>query len=237
MDTSHLSVPHPLSLWRSWFFWVTAGEAAGFTVPAVTGVFTRDAPAGVAYAALILAGLVEGAALGWVQAHALSRTLRRLDVRRFTMYTSVGAGCAYAIAMSPTLVGDQPGGWPVVVQVVVGASLGGALLASIGTAQWLVLRESLVHTASWILTTAGAWLVGLGVFLGIATPLWHEGQATWLTVLIGIVAGLVMAAVVAALTGVAMLRLVRRHAQYAQLANPTADKGRAGVNLRTPNSG
>lgn len=211
MDTVDIPLLDPGSLWRSWFLWVTAGEAAGFVVPAVTGVLTRDSHAAVAYAGLILAGLVEGAALGWVQAHVFARVLTRLDVRRFAGHTSLAAGLAYAITMAPTLVADELGAWPVTMRLGLMVILGCALLASIGTAQWLVLRDCLPHTSSWILTTAGSWLVGLGVFFGIATPLWHEGQATWLTVLIGMAGGLVMAAVVAALTGLAMLRLLRRH--------------------------
>jgi hypothetical protein len=213
-----------MRLWLSWFLWVTAFEAAGFTFPAVAGVATRDARDGVAYVALVLAGLVEGAALGWSQAHVLSRAIGQLSVRRFTRNTSVGAALAYAIAMAPTVAGDAVGGWPVVVQIGLGVVLGSALLASIGTAQWLELRRNLPHSASWILTTGGSWLVGLGLFLGIATPLWHEGQQTALTVVIGAATGLVMAASVAALTGLAVLRLLRRHAVLVTLLPEIRDE-------------
>lgn len=214
MDTDqHLRqaspVFHGARLWRSWFLWVTAFETAGFTFPAVAGVATRDLHEGVAYAALVLAGLVEGAALGWSQAHVLNEAIGKLSVHRFTRNTSLAAALAYAIAMAPIVAGDAVGEWPVGVQIGLGVVFGSALLASIGTAQWLELRRSLPHSASWILTTGGSWLVGLGLFLGIATPLWHEGQATALTVVIGVAAGLVMAASVAALTGLAVLRLLR----------------------------
>lgn len=214
MDTDQRSrqatpVLHGTRLWRSWFLWVTAFEAAGFTFPALAGVATRDLREGVAYVALVLAGLVEGAALGWSQAHVLSGAIGKLSVHRFTRNTSVAAALAYAIAMAPTVAGDAVGDWPVGVQIGLGVVFGSALLASIGTAQWLELRRSLLHSASWILTTGGSWLVGLGLFLGIATPLWHEGQATALTVVIGVAAGLVMAASVAALTGLAALWLLR----------------------------
>lgn len=210
-----IPVPQASRLWPSWFLWVTAFEAAGFTFPALAGVATRDEGDGVAYVALVLAGLVEGAALGWSQAHVLSRAIGQLSVHRFTRNTSVGAALAYAIAMAPTVAADAVGDWPVVVQIGLAAVLGSALLASIGTAQWLELRRSLPHSASWILTTGGSWLVGLGLFFGIATPLWHEGQATALTVVIGVAAGLVMAASVAALTGLAVLRLLRHRTTLA----------------------
>lgn len=40
------------------------------------------------------------------------------------------------------------------------------------------------------------------------TPLWHEGQRVWVTVLIGVVVGAVMAFVQAAVTGWWLLRLL-----------------------------
>jgi hypothetical protein len=67
--------------------------------------------------------------------------------------------------------------------------LGSALLASIGTAQWLVLRHHVAHAGGWIATTALAWLVGLVVFLGFSMPLWQPGQPLALTVGIGIAGG------------------------------------------------
>ena len=99
---------------------------------------------------------------------------------------------------------------PVPVMVGVGAAAGAILLASIGTAQWLVLRRHRPHSAWWIATTAAAWLLGLAAFLAIATPLWRPGQSIALIILIGVLAGLVMATTAAAVTGLAMLRLCRQ---------------------------
>ena len=59
----------------------------------------------------------------------------------------------------------------------------------------------------WIAVTALAWCLALGVFFAIAPPLWHEGQALWLTILIGAAAGLAMAVTMAAVTGWGLLRL------------------------------
>lgn len=84
---------------------------------------------------------------------------------------------------------------------------------SIGTAQWTVLRNHLPHAARWIAITAGAWLCGLAAFLAVASPLWQPGQPFWLTVLIGVLAGILMAAVVAVLTGAGLLHLIRRSQQ------------------------
>ena len=94
---------------------------------------------------------------------------------------------------------------------------GGVLLASIGSGQWLVLREVLPRSASWVLTTALAWLAGLGVFLGVATPWRHEGQSAVAAVLVGLVAATLMALTVAVVTGAALLRLLARDREVAQV--------------------
>lgn len=91
---------------------------------------------------------------------------------------------------------------------VVAAVLGLALLATMGTAQWWVLRHHVDRAALWIPVTALAWLVGLGAFLGLAMPWWNPGQPTMEVLAIGLVAAAVMAATVAAITGWAVLRLL-----------------------------
>jgi hypothetical protein len=97
--------------------------------------------------------------------------------------------------------------WPPALQVGAGILAASALLASIGTAQWLELRRHIPRAQGWIPATAAAWAAGLLVFLAISTPLWQPGQEPGLTALIGIFAGVVMAAVMAAVTGLLMVRL------------------------------
>jgi len=58
-------------------------------------------------------------------------------------------------------------------------------------------------------TTALAWPVGLGVFLGFAMPLWQPGQPLVLTIVIGVGGGLLMAATGALITGVTLRRVLR----------------------------
>src|SRR3954447_15721307 len=97
---------------------------------------------------------------------------------------------------------------PVAVLIAGGAVGGACLLATIGTAQWLVLRTVRPRSAWWIATTAGAWAAGLLAFAAVATPLWQPGQVLPLVIAIGVLGGLVMAATVAGLTGAAAVRLV-----------------------------
>jgi hypothetical protein len=90
------------------------------------------------------------------------------------------------------------------------AALGGpALLASIGTAQWLVLRRHVRRASWWIASTAAAWTAGLAVFLAVAMPLWQPGQPVSVVVAIGLAGGLLMAATTSAVTGAALRRLLR----------------------------
>jgi hypothetical protein len=192
-------------LWRRWVVITTAGEVLGFSVPALAGALTTVAHiAGPSQAGiLVAAGAVEGALLGWAQATVLRHVVTGLDTGSWIRATALGAMLAYAMGMLPGLLFPQP----VLVMIAVVAVAGTVLLCSIGTAQWLVLRRHRPHAAWWIPVTAGAWLVGLGVFLAIATPLWHPGQSVVLIAATGVLAGLVMAATVAAATGWAVLRL------------------------------
>jgi hypothetical protein len=192
----------------TWFWTVTAAEFVGFAMPACVGAFTADARALVSVPALLVAGAVEGSMLGWGQATVLRRALPRLPSRSWIVATAVAAALAYAIGLVPSAVGGSIGSWPLVVVVAGAAILGAALLGSIGTAQWLILRHHVPGALRWIATTALAWLVGLGVFLGFAMPLWQPGQPLALIVAIGIGGGLLMAAITSAMTGVALRRLL-----------------------------
>jgi hypothetical protein len=194
-----------MTLWWRWVAITTAGELLGFTAPTLAGAVTTVHHVEGLPQALVLmaAGAVEGGVLGWSQAIVLRRAVAGLDTASWTGATAAGAVLAYAMGMLPSVLFPLP----VAAMVGIGAAAGAILLASIGTAQWLVLRRHRPHSAWWIATTAAAWLLGLAAFLAIATPLWQPGQSIALIILIGVLAGLVMATTVAAVTGRAMLRL------------------------------
>jgi hypothetical protein len=210
----------PHRFWRRWFVWTTTGEAIGFALPAVVGATTWDAPAGWAMLALVAAGAVEGAVLGAAQAHVLVPACLALRRTAWVLATSAGAALAYVVGMAPSTLGDRLEEAPAWALAVLGGAGGLVLLASIGTAQWLVLRHALPRAAPWIPATALAWLAGLTVFLVVATPLWRAGQALWLTILVGVGAGLMMAATVAAVTGIAMVWLLSAGSRFDSDARP-----------------
>ncbi|MGW3960622.1 hypothetical protein ACWED2_12435 [Amycolatopsis sp. NPDC005003] len=191
----------------TWFPVVTAAEFLGFAIPAVTGALTADGPTLVSLPALLLAGAAEGAALGAGQALVLRRAIPALNTRRWVAATAGAASFAYLAGLSPSTWAADLVSWPPLVLWPAAAVLGTALLLSVGFAQWLILRRHLARSARWIFTTAGAWLLGLAVFLSVTMPLWQPGQNPALTILIGVLGGLVMAAATSAATGVALRRL------------------------------
>lgn len=198
------------TLLRTWVWSVTVAECLGFSAPATAGAVSADWPALAAVGLLVPAGAVEGAMLGWAQARLLRRVLVPFAAGRFVVATSVAAAFAYAVAMVPVVLGDRLLRVPVPLLLLLGALLGAMLLTSIGVAQWMVLRASVPRSASWIATTAGAWVVGLLAFTAVTTPLWQPGQQVPLVVAIGLLGGVVMAAAVASVTGLGMLRLLSR---------------------------
>jgi len=186
----------------NWFRWVTAGEFAGFVLPAVAGAVAPWP------AVLVLAGVVEGAVLGWAQARVLIRVLPGLPGLQWIATTAAAAGFAWTVAMTATANGERLASLPAVVLLPVAAVLRMAVLLSIGTAQWLVLRYHVRNAHRWVWATGVAWGVALLVFLVVTTPLWQSGQGLALRVLIGVLGGLLMAATMAVITGTALARLV-----------------------------
>jgi hypothetical protein len=193
---------------RSWVVWTTGAEVVGFLVPATVGVLTVDAGLPLALPLLLLAGAAEGFVLGAAQAHVLTSALPRLPRLRWAAATSGAAALAWLIGLSPAATEHVWRSWPLAVRLACAVMAGAVLLASIGVAQWWVLRDHLPRAYRWVGITAVAWLAGLTAFMLIASPLWHEGQSTAVVVAIGALAGLVMAGVVATVTGFGLRSLL-----------------------------
>lgn len=193
-----------------WIPVVTLAEFVGFAVPACVGVITASSSAAVILPMLLVAGAVEGAVLGWGQVTVLRHALPALSRRRWIIATAGAAAFAYLLGLAPSTWAAGVTDWPPVATIAVMATLALLLLASIGSAQWLVLRRHVTHGVRWIPITATAWLVGLAVFLAFTMPLWHEGQALALTILIAIIGGFLMAATTSVITGLGLSRILPR---------------------------
>ncbi|MBO3753204.1 hypothetical protein J5X84_44865 [Streptosporangiaceae bacterium NEAU-GS5] len=206
------------ALWRRWFGVVTLGEIVGFSVPALVAAAVVQSDGSIAQAAAVVAaGVAEGAILGLAQAYVLRSALPCVPTVSWVSATAAGAAVAWTIGSVPIVLGDRFLELPPLLLALFGV----VLLGSMGGLQWLVLRARMPGMAWWVAATAGAWLAALGAFMALTMPLWQEGQPAWLIAAIGILGGLVMAATVAALTGLAFLRLVRlSRTTHLEVVNP-----------------
>jgi hypothetical protein len=116
------------------------------------------------------------------------------------------AAAAWSIGMLPSTLGV---GFGLPVVILLAAVLGTALLLSIPTLQWLVLRQLAPQrrTAFWIPVNAGAWGVGL-LWTFAPSPFIDETTPVPVLFAVYLLAGLLMAATVAVLTGFAARRIV-----------------------------
>jgi hypothetical protein len=199
----------PRALRRSWVVATTLGEALGFMVPALAATVAFDLYPAFTFVLMLGAGVVEGIVLGTAQAFVLRREFLGFSRGAWIGVTALGAGIAWFIGMLPSTFYLTWSDWPLGVTIPLAVVLGGALLASIGLAQWTVLRRHVARSRTWAPVNALAWAAGLGLLVGITTPLWREGQSTVLVVGIGVLGGLAMALTVAAVTGWWLARLVR----------------------------
>ena len=204
----------------TWVAWVSAGEAVGFLAPALAQVAATLLNPSMVTAALVVAGAAEGALLGWSQAHVLTRRLPALSAARWIAGTAVAAAIAWFIGLLLWSDPEAWTAWPLGAQIVVGALAAAVLLCSIGFAQWLELRRHLAGSGWWVAGTAAAWCVGLSVFFAVATPLWQPGQALWLTLVIGVFAGALMAVSMAVVTGLVLVRMLGAASRRATSAPP-----------------
>ncbi len=209
VDGHHRATPalRGRALLSAWFATVTVAEFVGFVVPAGVGALTAAMSPVVSVPALLAAGAVEGAMLGSGQAAVMRRALPGLPGRLWIVVTASAAVLAYAIGLSPSNLAVDT--WPRPLAAALAAIGGVVLLASIGTAQWLVLHRHVARASRWIWATAAAWAAGLAVFLAFAMPLWQPGQSLWLVVGIGVIGGLLMAATTSLITGATLTRLLR----------------------------
>jgi hypothetical protein len=198
--------------YRRWVGWTVAGEAAGFAVAATAGVLaaTQDLPRTPEFALLVGAGSIEGALLGAGQAMAMRRLqLPPGILRRWPLVTSAAAAVAWSIGMLPSSTPNIP--WSSPATWLAAAVLGAALLLSIPTSQYLLLRTAIPTASRWIWVNVLAWLLGL-CWTFAPSPL--VDASTPIFALIGIyaVAGVLMAVTVAVITGVCWLSWLRSRA-------------------------
>jgi hypothetical protein len=192
---------------RRWVACTVAGEAAGFTVAAALAA-TQDLTHTPALMILLGAGAIEGALLGRGQAMAMTRLqLPAAILRLWPVATSVAAMVAWSIGLIPGSLERIT--WSSWVAWLLAAVLVLALLASIPTAQFMLLRTALPTAGRWIRFNAIAWLLGLS--WTIAPPALVKPDTPVISeVGVYAIAGVLMATTVAIITGLCWLSWLKR---------------------------
>jgi len=131
-----------------------------------------------------------------------------LPARSWIGATAAAAALAWGLGMVPSTLGDRLGAVPVALLVPAFGAGGIALLLSIGTAQSLVLRGRVRRAWRWIPANALAWCAGLIVAVSLMSVLLTEDTTLPGGIAIGAAAGVLMGAVVAAVTGWFLVRIL-----------------------------
>jgi hypothetical protein len=150
-----------------------AAAAAAATLSLAPGGPASGPRVAAALSLVVAGGLVEGLALGLLQAAGLRRWLPRLRRGRWVAVTVAVAGLGWAGASAPAVLGGPDGGtappWPLAVGGA--ALLGAAMGALLGWAQALVLRPHVRFPWRWTGANALAWAPAMVViFLGASAP-------------------------------------------------------------------
>lgn len=187
-----------------WVLACTAAETLGMAAASYAARTAPDLSTPAAYSLVLGAGLVEGTALGVLQARHLGRRLG-LSPRRRAAWVGVTvtlAGLGWAAGSVPTVASDtDDGSQPALVLVLLGAAaIGLTMGALLGAAQAAVLRGVVRHPWRWVGASTCGWSVAMvAIFVGAGSP-----GADWSTgsvVLVGLATGAAAGAALGLLTG------------------------------------
>jgi hypothetical protein len=211
MPAQAASLPRAPSrgLWGRWTLATMAGELGGFAVPTLAyalvwmaGISDRGA-----YPLLLLAGAMEGAILGGAQWLVLRWWVPAIRWQAWIGATAAGATLAWAIALLPSTIGGFDTLAPSIL--VSGAVvLGLVFVLSLGGAQWWVLRRHLAKAGWWIIVNAFAWPVGVAIPV-VAMAAIPDDVSAPVRAVVALGSGVMMGAVVGAITGAALVWLLR----------------------------
>lgn len=188
---------------RRWLAACAGAEAIGMAAAAAAARTAEGLPAGLGFAIVVSAGLVEGTALGVAQSTVLATRLGPARRRAWVLVTVLLAGVGWAAGSAPATVGSESQGQsPALGLIVLGAAgIGLVMGALLGLAQGAVLRQRVRHPWRWVPANALGWAVAMAViFAGASTA-----GASW--PLLGVVGygaltGALAGAGLAAVTGV-----------------------------------
>ena len=153
---------------------MAAAATAAKTSQALVGEPGNGRESALALCLVVAGGLVEGIALGALQAAGLGRLLPGLNRRRWLLITVAVAGVGWAAASAPAALSgaDDAGATPPLALILGGAFMLGAVMGTLlGAAQATVLRGQVRHPRRWIGANMAAWAPAMVViFLGASRP-------------------------------------------------------------------
>jgi hypothetical protein len=156
----------------------------------------------LALAVVVAGGLVEGVALGVLQARVLAVRWPAVSRARFTALTVAVAGLGWAAASAPGVLGGDDGGKsPALALILLGAvGIGVVMGPVLGAAQAVALRPVVAHPWRWVTANAAAWPAAMAViFLGASTA--GAGWSTPAVAAYGAVTGVLAGAVLGLVSG------------------------------------
>lgn len=216
-------------LWRRWVAANSLSEALGLGLTLVlTGlIFSRmETVSGVggilvAFAGAVAAGVIEATLVGGAQWWAMHPWLPSIGLGRWWLGTLGGAFLAYVLGYLPstlfnlgaattdqgTVAEPSPA-----VTLLLAAGLGFVAGAILSWTQWLVLRRHISHACWWIPANMLAWSIGMPIIFW-AVDLAYKMPELRLAIVFGFFVLLVTGAVVGAIHGAVLVRLVDRQGQ------------------------
>jgi hypothetical protein len=141
---------------------------------------TESTGALTGFGLVVMGGLVEGAALGLLQAETLRDLLGRR--RDWVLLTVLLAGLGWAAGSAlATLASGASGPAPALAPILLGAAGLGLLMGSLlGAAQATVLRGRVRHPWRWVVANGCAWALAMPVVFAGATT--AGASWSWLAV-------------------------------------------------------
>lgn len=216
---SVLSPYRTRSLYLRWILANVAGEFIGLGVAGGLGgalALVIQAAGGsstdlVLLLILLVAASVEGLAVGASQWLVLRRPLAALRGRVWIGATVGGAIVAWLVGMGLGSSSDRifAALSDEAAMTAMGIAMGPLVGAILGLAQWPALRPHVRAASWWIVANAAAWTAGMVVIFGLMA-LVNEGTPVAVMVLVWAFGGILAGAAVAAVHGLALVRLLRQ---------------------------
>jgi hypothetical protein len=181
---------------------MTAAATAAKTSQALIGAPVNNREVMLALSMAVVGGLVEGVALGGLQAAGLGRLLPDLNRPQWVLVTTAVAGVGWAGASAVAGGSGQDDGATPSLPLILGMSvmLGAVMGALLGTIQASVLRSQVRHPWRWIAANMTAWAPAMAViFFGASRP--GADWPAWVVIPLATATGLAAGAILGLISG------------------------------------